>query len=207
MSTIQSDDFEKMLPCPFCGGEPKIEQNSRNGFKLNCKSCLMGYTQKTLRNSLDWLKAKMIENWNARTVSADTQRDLEGSPSAGVWISVNERLPKGNLTDTYFVKQKIKDSDESWFPGTCTFSCEWEIDDMYEVTHWLSESLSIPTESEKDKRTIRDMVESIFGKEAAEDNNIVSFYEDVNKEALNELLEENKDLRKQVSELLEKIGC
>lgn len=58
---------QELKPCPFCGGEAEIEQNARNGYKLKCKSCLIGYTQKTIKFSLDWLKGKMIEDWNKRT--------------------------------------------------------------------------------------------------------------------------------------------
>ncbi len=28
--------------CPFCGGEAEINQISKNGLKIRCKSCLMG---------------------------------------------------------------------------------------------------------------------------------------------------------------------
>ena len=55
-----------MLPCPFCGGEPEIKQEGRNGLRLKCKSCLIGIKQKTLRYSLEWLRGKMIEGWNKR---------------------------------------------------------------------------------------------------------------------------------------------
>jgi hypothetical protein len=58
---------EELKPCPFCGGEAEIKQNCRNGFKLKCKKCTIGYAQKTLHFSLDWLEAKMIEHWNQRT--------------------------------------------------------------------------------------------------------------------------------------------
>lgn len=62
----------KLLSCPFCGGEAIIEQNCRNGYKLKCKSCLIGFQQKTLRFGLDWLKNQMIETWNKRVNNSST---------------------------------------------------------------------------------------------------------------------------------------
>jgi len=58
--------LENVHPCPFCGAMPTIEQTSRNGLELKCSNCLMGYRQKTLHHSLDWLKERMIERWNTR---------------------------------------------------------------------------------------------------------------------------------------------
>jgi transcription initiation factor TFIIIB Brf1 subunit/transcription initiation factor TFIIB len=58
--------MEKLKECPFCGGEPEIKQDCKNGYKLRCKNCLVGYRQKVLRQSMEWLKNKMIEKWNNR---------------------------------------------------------------------------------------------------------------------------------------------
>jgi len=58
------------------------------------------------------------------------------------WILCSERLPSSKMVDTYFVKQRIKDSNEDWFPGAITYSGEWEISEDYEVIEWLDESES-----------------------------------------------------------------
>lgn len=57
---------EKLLPCPFCGGEPEILPNGRNGLKIKCRHCLMGLKQKVRLHSLDWIRIKLKESWNKR---------------------------------------------------------------------------------------------------------------------------------------------
>lgn len=52
--------------CPFCGGEAQLKRYARNGWEVRCRKCLIGLKQKTIRHTLDWLKQKMIESWNAR---------------------------------------------------------------------------------------------------------------------------------------------
>ncbi len=53
-------------PCPFCGGKAELTQTGHNKAKIRCVSCLVGIEQKVLRYSLDWLKSKLIEDWNKR---------------------------------------------------------------------------------------------------------------------------------------------
>lgn len=62
------------------------------------------------------------------------------------WIKVTERLPDTKIINNFFVKQRWKDSDEPWFPGTCVYSGEWEISDTYEVLEWLDETADEYTE-------------------------------------------------------------
>lgn len=57
------------------------------------------------------------------------------------WIKVSERLPDTKIINLFFVKQRWKDTDEPWFPGTCVYSGEWEISDSYEVLEWLDENV------------------------------------------------------------------
>lgn len=57
---------EKLLPCPFCGGNPEIKQTGKNKLKIRCKSCQIGVQQAVRVYSLEWLEERMIENWNRR---------------------------------------------------------------------------------------------------------------------------------------------
>jgi hypothetical protein len=61
------------------------------------------------------------------------------------WIKVTDRLPDLSIVNTYFVKQREKNTSEDWFPQVCTFSGDWEISDDYEIIEWLDEK-----ENEKD---------------------------------------------------------
>lgn len=67
---------EKLLPCPFCGGQSDIEQTGKNELTIRCvetqtatglKGCGPKYVQKAARFSLEWLADKMTEKWNRRT--------------------------------------------------------------------------------------------------------------------------------------------
>ena len=49
------------------GGEEDIFQVGKNGMTVKCNKCNITRKQKVLRQSLDWLKVKMIEDWNTRT--------------------------------------------------------------------------------------------------------------------------------------------
>ena len=60
--------LNKLLCCPFCGGEPEIKQIGRYRLWIGCKECLMGKKQKVFRYSLKWLAGKMIEDWNKRII-------------------------------------------------------------------------------------------------------------------------------------------
>ena len=70
--------YEKLLPCPFCGGEADIEEISGNPFTnepytwaVGCKDCNIGWYKET--------KEDAIAAWNRRA-----------EPH---WIPVTERLP------------------------------------------------------------------------------------------------------------------
>lgn len=56
-----------LKPCPFCGGEPEIKQTGRAKLKIKCKSCVIGYEQRTIKFGIEWLEERMIETWNKRT--------------------------------------------------------------------------------------------------------------------------------------------
>ena len=74
----------KLLPCPFCGGEPKAEQKGRNGFRIKCKSCPAEMKQKTLRFSVEWLANEMVKDWNSRRtmLAPDTATPTEAGESS-----------------------------------------------------------------------------------------------------------------------------
>jgi len=58
--------MEELKSCPFCGSEPKMTQIKQNGFMIKCPKCLIQVRQKVLRLPIDWLKEKMIKDWNTR---------------------------------------------------------------------------------------------------------------------------------------------
>lgn len=72
-----SEMSEQVLkPCPFCGGAPVMKPAPHkrpygsNGFTIRCDSCNVQRTQRTIRQSLEWLEAEMTRDWNTRLVLA-----------------------------------------------------------------------------------------------------------------------------------------
>nr|WP_254209798.1 Lar family restriction alleviation protein [Burkholderia multivorans] len=63
-----------MKPCPFCGSSVSFEPYKNNGLKIECKSCLVGYHQRTLRYGLEWLAEKMAETWNRRAPASEGEQ-------------------------------------------------------------------------------------------------------------------------------------
>lgn len=63
-----------LLPCPFCGSEAEFKPYKRDGLTLKCQSlgCVQ-FNQRVLRNSLDWLRGKMVEHWNTRASPSAAQ--------------------------------------------------------------------------------------------------------------------------------------
>jgi len=53
-------------PCPFCGGACTMTQRGQNELTIKCDGCKVARTQKVLRQTIDWLRAKMTEHWNTR---------------------------------------------------------------------------------------------------------------------------------------------
>lgn len=58
--------MNKLLPCPFCGGEPEIQQIGTNRVKIICKKCQVNKIAKVKRKSVDWLTGELISWWNQR---------------------------------------------------------------------------------------------------------------------------------------------
>jgi len=55
-----------LKPCPFCGSEKILISRIKHGFEIKCGNCNVKFVQKVFRYSLEWLKEKMINNWNTR---------------------------------------------------------------------------------------------------------------------------------------------
>lgn len=96
---------QELLPCPFCGGKASIEQNARNGYKLKCTSCVVGITQKTIHQSMEWLKDRMIEDWNKRVPQSTGQR--EGELAAFLEWSFDYRLDPQQKQDIWRHKDVV----------------------------------------------------------------------------------------------------
>ena len=61
-----------LLPCPFCGCAPKIEQRGNDltttrRITIKCPSCRIQRTDAALRNNMEWLESVAIAHWNRRT--------------------------------------------------------------------------------------------------------------------------------------------
>lgn len=57
---------ENLKPCPFCGGRAKEGHKGGNGWVIMCESCTVRMDQRTIRHTVEWLREKMIEDWNRR---------------------------------------------------------------------------------------------------------------------------------------------
>jgi len=138
------------------------------------------------------------------------------------WVNCSEGLPSNYIVNTYFVKQRMKGSDEDWFPGVCTysrghdsFSWEWEISEDYEVIEWLDENdneiernavmineinNSLNQEIEKQirfKTEYKEMYKNACGKvtELEKENEIIVKFHKKQAETIGELQKENDVLR------------
>jgi hypothetical protein len=66
----------RLLPCPFCGGEPLLKQYRADGLEIKCQSCHSGRQQRWLDKGSDWLAAKMVEKWNTRAALPEDVRSV-----------------------------------------------------------------------------------------------------------------------------------
>lgn len=67
---------EELKACPFCGGEPVMEQYARNGIRIKCSTCGVKREQRVLRQTLEWLRDAMTKSWNRRK-SAEGGGEIE----------------------------------------------------------------------------------------------------------------------------------
>ncbi len=71
--STNSGEFEadKLLPCPFCGGEPEFitignDYTKKRSAEIKCTKCFVKRTTAALRFDLEWCGRKAIEAWNKR---------------------------------------------------------------------------------------------------------------------------------------------
>lgn len=67
----QSRDIE-LLPCPFCGGKPKIkytgnEYTKQRTVEVACSDCKVKRRHGALKHGFDWLECIAEKAWNQRT--------------------------------------------------------------------------------------------------------------------------------------------
>lgn len=97
----------ELMPCPFCGSEHVImEQYKADGLRIICKKCAVKREQRTMRKSLDWLRAGMISDWNRRAPAAPVpQRRLtldEVEQAVGYHSSAWDCVDPSDLVDAIF---------------------------------------------------------------------------------------------------------
>ena len=61
----------ELLPCPFCGGEPKFHTIGNDYTKtrkavIKCKNCMVKRTTAAITHDLEWCSRRAIEAWNKR---------------------------------------------------------------------------------------------------------------------------------------------
>lgn len=61
----------ELLPCPFCGGEPKVQhygndRTKRRSIVVKCSKCRVQREDATLRHDFAWIEKAAAENWNQR---------------------------------------------------------------------------------------------------------------------------------------------
>lgn len=59
----------ELLACPFCGSDPTIRPYKNNGLEIACPGCHVAMRQRVLRNSIEWLREKMVLDWNSRSTA------------------------------------------------------------------------------------------------------------------------------------------
>lgn len=64
--------YDKLLPCPFCGGIAELKFRGNNATKsrsatVNCTSCYVERTIGSVRHNALWCAELSIDSWNKRT--------------------------------------------------------------------------------------------------------------------------------------------
>lgn len=63
---LHAQKDELLKRCPFCAGKAEITQIGKDGLIIKCNTCLIQKKQRVMRKDLDWLKDRLIKNWNTR---------------------------------------------------------------------------------------------------------------------------------------------
>ena len=123
---------EKLLPCPFCGGEAKVVTefnriHSRTEYRVRCKAINCTLRPKT---EFHEIKDEAIRHWNTRKQMQDVPDTNVGNNG---WIPVSERLPEDNRPVLCWVKSTTIAIGETYIIGSCDSKC-WFLQ-TYEVGH------------------------------------------------------------------------
>lgn len=108
---------EKLLPCPFCGGEPEFvtignDYTKSRKAEIKCTKCFCKRTTGAIHNNLEWCGRKAIELWNKRTA------DLSLPPAEGArrvqWSGYGElgNISQKPLQPTAEGAEKLKEMEE-----------------------------------------------------------------------------------------------
>ena len=62
---------DKLLPCPFCGGEPTKRyigntHTKKRSIRIKCSKCRVSRTDGMLKHDWEWLENVATNNWNQR---------------------------------------------------------------------------------------------------------------------------------------------
>lgn len=60
-----------LLPCPFCGNEPKVtfignEYSKTRKITISCKKCNAKIVNMAMKNGFTWLEKISVYKWNLR---------------------------------------------------------------------------------------------------------------------------------------------
>lgn len=75
LPVCSNQELERLLPCPFCGGEPEMLRKGNNhrpkrSITIRCKGCRVERTDAAIRHGMDWLEHIATEHWNQRSNDA-----------------------------------------------------------------------------------------------------------------------------------------
>lgn len=77
------DKTSELLPCPFCGGDPKLrhignDRTAERKLEVKCSGCRMQLTHATRLHGFDWLEGLILRDWNRRALTQSAA--VEGEP-------------------------------------------------------------------------------------------------------------------------------
>lgn len=95
MTGTNEQRARELLPCPFCGGEPKLryignDRTPERKLEIKCSGCRMQLTHAARTHGFNWLEDLILRDWNRRAALAE--------PKAG---AVHAVLQIGNVGALY----------------------------------------------------------------------------------------------------------